>query len=180
MIRVMIPVTAMFLTCSCSWASSADVKGSISTFALPSGIQVKIVEAPFSRAVFKVEPCKNGEISICRINGKLPHGVDGSEPKTYLKELTVSYKGKSYKLETSGMFNAWGARPLQHPGSVRYFGGFCYDENTCVVRGLFADGAASYVAEWAIVDGVPERRIITESSDVVHLFIKNIDPPRFE
>lgn len=158
----------------------ADGKESTSTFTLPSGVEVKIVEAAFSKIMYKVEPCKDKERTGCVINGKHPHGTASTMPKTFLKELTITYKGKSYQLDTSSMFNAWGSRPVEYPGSVRYFGGFCYDENNCAVRGLFADGSATYVAEWVIDGGRPERTVLTESSDVVDLFMKHIDPPKFE
>jgi len=151
---------------------------SVSEFNLASGIRVRIVEAPFSETMFKVELCPNG-ISVCRINGKVPHGVAVEKPKTYLKELMISYKGKSYRLDSSNMFNAWGKRPLEYPSwNIRYFGGHCHDENLCVVRGLFADGGATFVAEWQVVDGIAERTVITESDDVVELFMVNIDPPK--
>ena len=78
------------------------------------------------------------------------------------------------------MYDAWGARPLEVKGVVRYFGGKCFDTKNCQLRGLFSDAAGSFVAEWQIVGGLPTRTILTSSSDVVHLFMNNIDPPVFE
>ena len=158
----------------------ADKKDKASTFTLPSGIRVKIVEAPFSESLFKVELCKKNEGRVCLIDGKSPHGSAGSIPLTYLKDLTVSYKNKSYILDTSNMFNAWGNRPLEFSGSIRYLGGFCYDEETCVVRGLFSDAGGSFAAEWAITGGISQRTVISESNDIINLFMKHIDPPKFE
>jgi hypothetical protein len=174
MIKKIFEILFLLLLCGCA----GHMRESVSEFNLASGIRVRIVEAPFSETMFRVELCPNG-ISVCRINGKVPHGGAVEKPKTYLKELMISYKGKSYKLDSSNMFNAWGKRPLQYPtGNIRYFGGHCHDENLCVVGGLFADGGATFVAEWKVVDGIPERTVITESDDAVELFMVNIDPPK--
>lgn len=158
----------------------ADGKDRSSTFTLPSGIRVVIVEAPFETSLFKVEFCKNDERSVCSIDGQLPHGSAGNVPHTVVKELTISYKNKSYRLDTSNMFNAWGNRPLEYPGSIRYFGGFCYDEHTCIVRGLFSDAGGAFAAEWVVIGGISQRTVISDSSDIIDLFMKHIDPPRIE
>jgi hypothetical protein len=141
----------------------------LSKFVLPSGIEVRIVEAS----------CE-GAGTACQTRGKTAAGVFvGERPLTYLKEITIRYKDKAYRLDTSGMFNAWGNRPLEYPGIVRYFGGHC-DERTCVIRGLFADAALTYVAEWVVVDGVPARTVLTGSQDIVDVFMKNIDAVEFD
>lgn len=160
-------------------AGVAQASDEISEFVLPSGVKVRLVEAPFTEERFRVSLCHEGA-PICRIDGKVPFGTVGERPTTYLKEISITYGKVRYRLDTSNMFNAWGKRPLEYPGVVRYFGGFCYDGKTCVVRGLFADGGASFVAEWSVVGGYPQRTVLTDSSDVVQLFMKNIDPPRFD
>jgi hypothetical protein len=91
----------------------------------------------------------------------------------------VSFQGKTYSLSSVGMYNAWGARPLEIRGAVRYFGGKCFDSRNCQFRGLFSDAAGSFVAEWRVVNGVSTRTVLTSSNDVVNLFIKHIDPPEF-
>jgi hypothetical protein len=78
------------------------------------------------------------------------------------------------------MYNAWGSRPLEFIGSVRYFGGKCVDAKNCSFRGLFSDAGGSFVAEWRVINGVSTRTVLTDSSDVVSLFMKNIDPPEYE
>jgi hypothetical protein len=77
------------------------------------------------------------------------------------------------------MYDAWGGRPLEYKGTIRYFGGKCSDQKNCQFRGIFSDGAGSFVAEWRIVGGVPTRTVLSGSDDIVHLFMKNIDPPEF-
>jgi hypothetical protein len=150
-----------------------------STFSLPSGIEVKIVEATFQKNQFKVEGCSDQD-SVCRINGHIPFGIAFGLPKTYLKSITISFRGRSYSLDVSDMYNAWGSRPLEYKGTVRYFGGKCFNGESCQVRGLFSDAAGTFVAEWRVVKGVAVRTVLTDSDDVVNLFIKNIDPPENE
>jgi hypothetical protein len=149
------------------------------TFTLPSGVAVRIVEAPFKASMFKVQNCMDEEMP-CLINGHVPFGVGHGFPRTYLKSITVSFEKRSYSLDVSDMYNAWGNRPLEVKGVVRYFGGRCFDAMNCHFRGLFADAGASFVAEWHIVEGVPSRTVLTASDDVVNLFMENIDPPVLE
>lgn len=148
-------------------------------FTLPSGVNIKIVEAPFEKQLFKVTGCTEGS-KTCLINGRVPVGTASSLPKTYVKSISVTYLGQSYSLDTTDMYDAWGRRPLEVKGVVRYFGGKCFDAKNCQLRGLFSDAAGSFVAEWRIVDGVPMRTVLSDSSDIVHLFMQNIDPPIFD
>jgi len=150
-----------------------------STFILPSGVEVKIVEAPFQKSLFKVEGCSERD-SVCRINGHAPAGIAFGLPKTYVKSITVSFQGRSYSLDVSDMYNAWGARPLEYKGKIRYFGGKCFDAKNCQFRGLFSDAAGAFVAEWRIVNELQVRTVLTDSNDVVNLFEKKIDPPEFD
>jgi hypothetical protein len=78
------------------------------------------------------------------------------------------------------MYDAWGSRPLEVKGVIRYFGGRCVDSQSCQFRGIFSDGAGSFVAEWIISGGLVLRTILSGSVDVIDLFIKDIDPPTFE
>jgi hypothetical protein len=145
-------------------------------FTLPSGVNVQIAERKFQKDQFKITGCKDGDKS-CLINGHIPFGIMDSLPKTYLKTISVSYLGHSDSLDVSNMYDAWGARPLEFKGSVRYFGGSCSDNQNCQFRGLFSDGSATFVAEWCVVNGSSTRTVLTDSSDVVDLFMHHIDPP---
>lgn len=149
-------------------------------FTLPSGVQVRIVEANFQKALFRISGCGDKD-QVCRINGRLPTGVAFGLPKTYVKSITISYQGQSYPLDVSDMYNAWGARPLENnKAKIRYFGGKCFDAKNCQLRGLFSDGGGTFVAEWRIVDGLSIRTVLTGSNDVVNLFMQHIDPPEFD
>ncbi len=121
------------------------------TFVLPSEVKVKIIEAPFDKKLFKVLGCTESDPS-CFINGQPPFGVDGRLPKTYVKSISVSYRGQSYSLDVSDMYDAWGKHPLDYKGYIRYFGGKCFNTKDCRFRGLFSDGAGSFVAEWQVID----------------------------
>jgi hypothetical protein len=150
-----------------------------SSFVLPSGVRVRIVEDDFQRSLFKIEGC-TADNSPCLINGRIPFGTAFTLPKTYVKSITITYQGRSYSLDASDMYDAWGARPLEYKGVIRYFGGKCFDKHNCQFRGLFSDAAGTFVAEWLIANGLSNRTILTSSNDVVNLFAKNIDPPEFE
>jgi len=95
-----------------------------STFTLPSGVRVEIKEAIFQKKQFNVVGCRE-DGGPCLINGKLVFGTPFGTPKTYLKAITISYQGRSYSLDTIGMFDAWGDRPVAVKGAIRYFGGKC-------------------------------------------------------
>lgn len=161
---------------SCTTPAVAD---SSTALTLPSGVEVRIVEAPFVKSNFKIDGCSEAEAS-CRINGHAPFGTDDDLPKTYVKSISITFQKKTYVLDVSDMYDAWGSRPLEHKGVTRYFGGQCSDANNCQVRGLFSDAAGSFVAEWQVINGLPVRTILTSSTDVVNLFQDHIDPPTFE
>ena len=157
----------------------ASATDSGAAFTLPSGVMVRIVELPFKASEWRIEGCGTPQ-TACRINGHLPFGVDRGLPGTYVKSITVEFKGQRHALDASGMFNAWGGRPLEYKGVVRYFGGRCFEPRNCHFRGLFSDGAGSFVAEWQVVNDHVLRTVLTDSIDVVHLFASNIDPPEYE
>ena len=171
---------ATLLGCLFSTSALADTT---STFTLPSDVDVTIVESVFDKEMFNVERCSPnrwGSGSIGRINGRVPYGIDINVPETYVKSITISYQGAAYELDVTDMYNAWGDRPLQYPGGVRYFGGKCFDKKHYQFRGLFSDAAGAFVAEWRIVDAVAIRTVLTFSDDVVHLFGEYMDPPEYD
>lgn len=169
---------ASVITLLVVWSGSVSAGGSVS-FLLPSGVQVEIVEMPFQRASFTVSGCDDRG-TACLINGRVPFGTDLELPKTFVRRISVSYQGHAYSLDSSNMYNAWGSRGLVAKGGIRYFGGKCFDTRNCQFRGVFSDAAGTFVAEWKVVDGVSIRTVLTNSSDVVDLFLKHIDPPEYE
>ncbi len=145
--------------------------GSSANFILPSGVEVRITEVPY----------KKSKDSECKMNGRLVLFPSGAPlPKTYVKSIKINFKGRWYALDGSCMYDAWGGRPLEVPGFIRYFGGKCFDVMNCQFRGVFSDGVGTFAAEWRVVNGIPIRTVITASNDVIQLFIKNIDPPESE
>ncbi len=172
--RILI-VTLFILLGMSNIAKSGEVK----EFDLGNGISVQIEEVEFHPKNHKIENCGDSNIP-CSIDGMAIFGTAFDMPKTYLKKLSLSIGKKTYKLNTTGMYNAWGNRPLEYKGTVKYLGAHCYDENSCALRGLFSDAAGSFVAEWLIVNGHPFRTVLTSSDDIMYLFLKNIDPPYYE
>jgi hypothetical protein len=161
--------------------ATSDVGGEAS-FVLPSGVQVRILEAPFKSQEWRVDGC-GPEDKVCLINGHFPFGTAFRTPRTYVKRIAIQYQGRTHALDASDMYDAWRGRPLEfkYKGKVqiRYFGGKCFDAHNCRFRGLFSDAGGSFVAEWLIVNDRSVRTILTDSSDVVHLFMTdtNIDGP---
>jgi hypothetical protein len=151
----------------------------INTFMLPSGVQIKIIEKQFSKSIFKITNCGSYS-AACIINGQIAFGAADEIPKTYISMINAFYKGYSYSLDSSNMYNAWGNRKFELNGKIRYFGGWCYDGKNCQFRGLFSDAAGTFVTEWKVIDGVSVRTVLTDSDDVIQLFMKNIDPPEHE
>lgn len=139
-------------------------------------VRVTIAEKSFDPRRANVETCQGGA-GICRINGVIPFGVAAGVPKTMLAKVTVQTAGKTYELETGGMYNAWGGKTDE---AGQRLSAKCFDPNNCIVRGVFSVTAGAYVAEWAIVDGRASRTMLTGSRDVVELFKKHIEPPLFE
>jgi hypothetical protein len=148
---------------------------STSTFTLPTGVIVSITEAPFEKSKFKVVGCADNE--PCLIQGRVPFGVAGQAPKSYVKRITVTVHGKTYALESSDMYDAWGHRPLEMEGVGRYFGGGCTSDADCQFRGLFSDASGAFVAEWRVVSGKSFRTVLTSSDDIMTRFATHIDPP---
>ncbi len=171
--------TVSGITIFCSLLSATVFADTTANFTLPSGVVVQIVEAAFDRTKFRVDGC-SGRETFCQIEGRTPFGSDLDLPKTYVKNILVSFAGAKHLLDASDMYNAWGSRPLEYKGSIRYFGGKCSNSNNCQLRGVFSDASGSFVAEWQIVNGISTRTVLTSSNDVVHLFMEHIDPPEYE
>jgi hypothetical protein len=142
-------MTKTFIFCLVSLFSVAACASS--TFTLPSGVRVDITESVFQRSQFKVQGCGDGD-RYCRINGRIPFGDAFGLPKTYVKAITVSYMGKTYSLDVSDMYDAWGTRPLEFKGAIRYFGGKCSSSKRLQVPRSF------FRRRWNIRRGVDDCR----------------------
>jgi hypothetical protein len=78
------------------------------------------------------------------------------------------------------MYNAWNGRPFEYKGSIPLFRGQVLQYKGLSVSRFLSDGAGSFVAEWRIVNGMPIRTVLTDSDDIISLFMKNIDPPEYD
>jgi len=149
------------------------------TLQFENSIEVTIIENQFAPNKADIKMCQGGKV-VCLIDGAVPFGSAGSMPKTYVKSITLKVEDKSYNLDTSNMYNAWGKRPKEIPGIIKYMAVHCYSSDFCTLRGLFGDAAGSYVGEWSIGNGTPVRTILTGQNDVINLFMQHIDPPVFD
>ena len=153
-------------------ATAAQGEVTTASLTLPSGVEITIVEAPVTGSYHP----------NCRRNGR-PVQFEDYKPRTYVKKITGKYLGQTFTLDSSCMSDAWNGRPLEVPGVIRYFGGSCRilsDGLYCALRGIFADGAESFGAEWYLNKGRSIRTVLSGSKDVISLFQSQIDPPEYE
>ena len=140
-------------------------------FELPSKVSITIVEAPYKEMPASACPSLN-----------VDRNASDYQPKSYVKSMLAQFQGQTVRFDVTCMIDAWNGRPLQNKGQMRSFGGWCEIKDRkpyCAFRGIFSDGSESYVAEWFANGSVAKRTAFTSSSDVIDLFMKNIDPPRY-
>lgn len=152
-------------------SASAVGADSVASFKLASGHKVTIIEAPFAESGLKYS-----ESAPCLVNGHIPFGTDCSIPTTYVKRISIVIRGQTFQLESSHMFNAWGMRHLTtYKGKpVTYFIGTCPSKKHCIFRGLFSDGAGSFVAEWQVFQGATTRTVLSSDDEIINLFMKSM------
>jgi len=157
------PATAALFLIS----ASVFAEDSVASFKLASGHNVSIVEAPFAESKLKYS-----ESAPCLVDGHIPFGTDCSAPTTYVKSISVEVRRKKFQLDASYMFNAWGTRHLTtYEGKpVTYFVGACRSKDLCYFRGLFSDGAGTFVAEWKVFQGATTRTVISSDEEFISLF----------
>ncbi len=163
--RIPVAAATLFL------ASASVFADSIASFNLASGHKVTIVEAPFAESKLKYS-----EKAPCLVDGHIPFGTDCSVPTTFVKSISVEVQGRALRLDASHMFNAWGTRHLTtYEGKpVTYFVGACPSKEVCVFRGLFSDGAGTFVAEWKVFQGATTRTVISSDEELISLFMKSM------
>ena len=161
----------------CVLSSCAVSQENITTYSFDSGVSVTLTETVYSKSQL-VECEKNN--STCRTNGDVVFGSVNQKPTSYLKQIYINIDDKIYDLDTSYMYNAWAGKPKEVEGVIQYLYASCFDKNNCIVRGLFSDAAGSYIGEWKITNTQPYRTVLTSSNDLVKVFIKDINPPKYE
>lgn len=86
--------------------------------------------------------------------------------------IRVRYMEHDFTLDAAGI-------PMVSARS-QAFTGFCYDAQQCWFRGRFTYAGKTVVAEWSVIDGVPERTILSAQPDLVRLFRTDLMPPRYQ
>jgi hypothetical protein len=145
------------------------------TFNLNDNLSVTVTKDVFDKNKFIIEKCNHID-AICLINGRVPFGVSLVSyeiPKTYIKDITVNYKGIDYNLNATDMYDM----------DISKFGGTCPDEygGICAFRGVFYNDNDSFAAQWwlNINDKSNRRTVLTFSKDIVKWFLKYIDADIF-
>lgn len=72
-------------------------------------------------------------------------------------------------------------RLIENDGyNIKYFIAICHDSRNCTARGIFSDGAGSFIAEWQIISGTSQRTVLTYEGDITNLFMQHIYPPVYD
>jgi hypothetical protein len=95
--------------------------------------------------------------TACLIDGLPVYGVYESLSVREIEALYVRFGQQEIALDHSGMYNPWS------PREDREVDVWLVDEpgERWVIRGMFSDGAATYVAEWVIIRDKSMRTILT-------------------
>jgi len=89
-------------------------------------------------------------------------GTDGGVPHTKLAKLTLVEGKRKTPLEASCMYDPWIEQIDVHQFRVRLTA-----PRRRILTGNFSDAAATYVAEWLIVDGIGVRTLLSNEPSVV-------------
>ena len=147
--------------------ASAESALEVHSFTLNNRVHVKIIEAPFEQWRHEITLCnvtaegrvKFVETYICKIDGMNLYGAgEYPEPITELKAIIINIKGKSYKLDISQMYNAWG---YSHDKPDLYWSVYC-NNKSCFVKGKFSSNTGSFIAKWKIFNDKSKRILIRE------------------
>ena len=137
----------------------------IAEYSLADNVHVQIVERPFVASQHKIELCPGADFP-CKIDGAFPYGTSFDLPTWSLAEVAVRIKGQSYTLDTSGMYNAWGNRPIEYQGQ-QYLTVAAIRPGVYSITGLFSDGAGTFVAQWHVSHGKARRVLLTADDRVM-------------
>ncbi len=134
---------------------------------------VAIYVEPFKETQHEIDGC-TFDTALCRIDGRVPFGVDHEMPRSTLVGIRVLVGGEFYDLDTSNMYNPDLGRD---PVSI---GQSCILKDVCTFRGVFSDAAGAYAAEWIVSKGISTRTVLSNSKDIVTHFLKNPKAPTYE
>ena len=154
--------------------SSASAK--TYSFETSTGMRFLAEETTFDSAKYSIAGCGRGT-DACLINGRPATGAIGL-PKSVLSRLTLSFQGKEYELDTSGMFDPF--LPAKDADLSSQIQGFCYDALNCSIRAVFGDAGGSHAVEWRVSNGKAFRTVLSNSGDLVQYFMKNLMPPKYK
>jgi hypothetical protein len=123
---------------------------------LKKDIKLSLIMVPFVKSKHKIKRC--GKESVCLINRLPVFGADGAMPKTKLKSMVVTIKGRRISLDVSAMYEPWTVyKGANYAGSftIRHSWGGIW-----ILTGGFSDGAGGYKARWLISEGKSIRTIL--------------------
>lgn len=102
---------------------------------------------------------------LCLISGAPFWGSDGKIPHSKLSKLVVTIGAERISLDTQGMYNPVLTQDtMSERIDVNHSWGDVYR-----VKGVFSDGAGSYIAEWLIIKGKTLRTFIGDRESIADL-----------
>ena len=144
-----------------------------SEYKINDKIHIKVIEKPFDPSQHKIEMCTGSDFP-CKIDGIFPYGTAFALPSVQLTELIVTINNHSISLNTSGMYDAWGNREIENEGH-KYLSVKQIEKDTYSVKGIFSDGAGTFVAEWKITNNKSQRILISADESLMYPFMEKID-----
>jgi hypothetical protein len=127
-------------------------------FVFQNGIVLEYKIVPFDKAAFKKNEGGIGPV----------FGVDGGGiPAAKLQRLSLRRDKTVTSLEASCMYDPGLGGMHKKRFNVRIL-----NPRSLLLTGIFSDAAATYVAEWLIVDGIGVRTLLTDDPDAVSRFVK--------
>lgn len=135
---------------------------------------ISVISLPKARIVIVERACGPRYCGFNKPGTERPE----TEVTSIVAEIGGQRHQKKYSLPCKGMFDAWGGgRNENFHSKNRRFGASCYDDNYCVLRGVFGDGAETFAVQWEISNGKVSWTVFTGIADIVDLFLSDIDPP---
>lgn len=146
----LLAVSALLLVSPLSYAENRM------ELALKKDIKLSLTMVAFDKSKHRIKRC--GKESVCLIDGLPVFGADGAMPKTKLKSMVVTIKGRRISLDVSAMYEPWTVyKGANYAGSftIRHSWGDIW-----ILTGGFSDGAGGYKARWLISEGKSIRTIL--------------------
>jgi hypothetical protein len=157
-ILFLIPAFAFADTCSGVYEVKLD------------GVELRIEQKLFSPSEHHIEYYDGGNgVEIpTKIDGKnfIPNGFE--MPYCQVMSVKAIFKGKTYKLNTTGLYDFWDSR---YPAKVIDYVS-CLKEQ-CVIETVLGDGVGTFLVGWKFGVGIDQEFTLTQDEKLIYEFMEN-------